>query len=213
MRKSIKTLEEQIDQLTAKVASLEAELAIQKGLVAALLKRIYGPKSEKMSQDQLLMEFLKDEAKKPEAAAGLDAPPAAEIRPIKSRATRISKLSESLKSLPTVVREIIHPEVLAAPDEFRLLGEETSERLHVKPSAFTLEIIKRLTHVRKNEIDAVPLTPPLAPCLLPGSVLTPSLGAHLLTQKFCYHSTFYREEWKLRAAYGIELTRNLMCSW
>jgi len=43
--------------------------------------------------------------------------------------------------------------------------------------------------------------------------LTPSLGAHLLTQKFCYHSTFYREEWKLRAAHGIELTRNLMCSW
>ncbi len=159
------------------------------------------------------MEFLKNEAKKPEAAAGLDAPPAAEIRPIKSRATRISKLSESLKSLPTVVREIIHPEVLAAPDQFRLLGEETSERLHVKPAAFTLEIIKRLTHVRRNEIDAVPLTPPLEPCLLPGSVLTPSLGAHLLTRKFRYHSTFYREQWKLRAAHGIELTRNLMCSW
>ena len=111
------------------------------------------------------------------------------------------------------MREIIHPEVLAAPDDFRLLGEETSERLHVKPSAFTLEIIKRLTHVRKNEVDAVPLTPPLAPCLLPGSVLTPSLGAYLLTQKFCYHSTFYREQWKLKAAHGIELTRNLMCSW
>ena len=125
----------------------------------------------------------------------------------------MSKLSESLKSQPTVVREIIHPDVLAAPDDFRLLGEETSERLHVKPAAFTLEIIKRLTHVRKNEVDAIPLTPPLAPCLLPGSVLTPSLGAHLLTQKFCYHSTFYREQWKLKAAHGIELTRNLMCSW
>ena len=159
------------------------------------------------------MEFLNDEAKKAEAADGNDVPPAAETLPAKSRAVRTSKLSESLKSLPTVVREIIHPDVLAAPDDFRLLGEETSERLHVKPSAFTLEIIKRLTHIRKNEIDAVPLTPPLDPCLLPGSVLTPSLGAHLLTQKFCYHSTFYREEWKLRAAYGIEMTRNLMCSW
>jgi transposase len=131
----------------------------------------------------------------------------------KTRARRVSKLSESLKGLPTIVREIIHPEVLAAPDDFRLLGEEISERLHVKPTALTLEIIKRLTHVRKNEVDAVPLTAPLAPCLLPGSVLTPSLGAHLLTQKFCYHSTFYREQWKLKASHGIELTRNLMCSW
>ena len=159
------------------------------------------------------MEFLKDETKKPDAAAGTDLPPAAEVLPPKTRARRVGKLSASLKGLPTVTREIIHPAVLAAPDDFRLLGEETSERLHVKPAAFTLEIIKRLTHVRKNEIDAIPLTPPLEPCLLPGSVLTPSLGAHLLTQKFCYHSTFYREEWKLRAAYGIELTRNLMCSW
>lgn len=166
-----------------------------------------------MSHDQLLLEFLKDEAKKPAAAAGTDVAPAAEILPPKTRARRVSKLSASLKGLPTVTREIIHPEVLAAPDDFRLLGEETSERLHVTPAAFTLEIIKRLTHVLKNEIDAIPLTAPLEPCLLPGSVLTPSLGAHLLTQKFCYHSTFYREQWKLRAAHGIELTRNLMCSW
>jgi transposase len=164
------------------------------------------------------MEFLSEEAKKPAAAAGNEEPPAAEILvadtpATKPRARRANKLSESLKGLPTVVREIIHPEVLAAPGDFRLLGEETSERLHVKPAAFTLEIIKRLTHVRKNEVDAIPLTPPLEPCLLPGSVLTPSLGAYLLTQKFCYHSPFYREQWKLKAAHGIELTRNLMCSW
>lgn len=156
------------------------------------------------------MQFLEEEAKKPAAAAPADQGPAADSKP---RARRASKLSESLRNLPTVVREIIHPDVLAAPGEFRLLGEEVSERLHVKPAAFTLEIIKRLTHVRKNEIDAIPLTAPLAPCLLPGSVLTPSLGAYLLTQKFCYHSPFYREQWKLKAAYGIDLTRNLMCSW
>lgn len=169
-----------------------------------------------MSHEQLLLELLGDEAKKPEAAAPEDQGPAAESqdqKEPKTRARRTNKLSESLKGLPTVVREIIHPDVLAAPDDFRLLGEEISERLHVKPTALTLEIIKRLTHVRKNEVDAVPLTAPLAPCLLPGSVLTPSLGAYLLTQKFCYHSTFYREQWKLEAAHGVELTRNLMCSW
>jgi transposase len=191
---------------------LKAELAIQKGIVEALLKRIYGPRSEKMDHNQLLMQFLNDEAKKSAAAAPADQGPAAET-PAKARARRTNKLSESLRGLPTITREIIHPDVLAAPDDFRLIGEEVSERIHVKPLALTLEIIKRLTHVRKNEIDAVPVTAPLARCLLPGSVLTPSLGAHLLTQKFCYHSTFYREQWKLKAAHGIELTRNLMCSW
>ena len=193
---------------------LKAELSTQKALVAALLKRLYGTKSEKMSHDQLLMEFLKDEAKKPAAAAGNDVPPAAETtRADKQRTTRSNKLSDSLKGLPTITRVITAPEVLKAPDDYRLLGEEVSERLHVKPQALTVEIIKRLVHVRKGDPDAKPVTPPLEPCLLPGSVLTPSLGAYLLTQKFCYHSTFYREEWKLRAAHGIELTRNLMCSW
>ncbi len=94
-----------------------------------------------------------------------------------------------------------------------LAKRKLGNRLHVSPACFTVEIIKRLTQVRKNAPDAVPVTPALEPCLLPGSVLTPSLGAYLLTQRFCYHSTFYREQWKLKAAHGIELTRNLMCSW
>ena len=159
------------------------------------------------------MDFLGDEAGKPEAADGGELLPAAETPDRKKRARRTNKLGESLKGLPTTTREIVHPEVLAHPELFRRISEETSERLHVSPAAFTLEIIKRLVHVRKDDPDAAPLTAPLEACLLPGSVLTPSLGAYLLTQKFCYHSPFYREEWKLRAAHGIELTRNLMCSW
>lgn len=94
-----------------------------------------------MDHNQLLMEFLEEEAKKPEAAAPSDEGPAAENPASRLRDRRTNKLSESLKSLPTVVREIVHPDVLAAPDEFRLLGEEISERLHVKPAAFTLEVI------------------------------------------------------------------------
>jgi transposase len=196
------------------VASLEAELAIQKGIVAALLKRIYGAKSERMDHDQLLLELLGNGEQQAAAPAAADPAPEAPADPAKKpRARRSNKLSDSLKGLPTTTRTIIHPDVLAHPELFRLIGEETSERLHVSPAAFTLEIIRRLTHVRAGDPDAVPLTPPLEPCLLPGSVLTPSLGAYLLTQKFCYHSPFYREQWKLRAAHGIVLTRNLMCSW
>ncbi|MDB4406048.1 hypothetical protein N9191_01975, partial [bacterium] len=69
---------EQNKMLLQKVAVLEEELQLQKDLVAALLKRLYGAKSEKLSHDQLLLTFLEDEAKNPEAADGNEDPPAAE---------------------------------------------------------------------------------------------------------------------------------------
>ena len=184
--------------------------------MSALLTRIYGAKSEKMDRDQLLLAFLEDEAKKHEAAGGEEDAPAADPElktKRRKKATRSNRLIESLEGLPTIERVITDPEVLANPELFRLLEEEVSVRLHANPATFTRELIKRQTHVRRGDPDAVPFTPPLKPCLLPGSVLTPSMGAYLLTQKFCYHSTFYREQWKLRAAHGIVLTRNVMCGW
>lgn len=213
LSKTIDPKDQQIEKLTAEVTELRRELQLQKDLVAALLKRLYGAKSEKLSTDQLLLAFLEDEAKKPHAADPENQGPAAEANTKKKRARRTNKLGDSLKDLPTTERTIIAPEVREAPENYRLIGEEVSERLHVNPATFTREVIKRLTHVRKNDPDAVPITPPLEPCLLPGSVLTPSLGALLLTEKFCYHQPFYRQEWRLKATHGIVLTRNLMCSW
>ena len=199
--------------LRNRIASLEAELQQQKDLVAALLKRLYGSKSEQLSRDQLLMTFLEDEAKKPDAAESKEKGPAAEIQTKAPRAKRTSKLADSLKGLPTTERIIISDEVLKNPEDYRLIGEEVSERLHVSPAAFTREVIRRQTHVRRCDPDAVPVTPPLDPCLLPGSILTPSLAAYLLTEKFCYHQPFYRLEWRLRATHGIELRRDIMCNW
>lgn len=72
-----------------------------------------------MSHDQLLMEFPRVETKRPEASAGAAAPPAADedtAAPFKTRSRRTNKLFDSLKGLPTTVREIIHPAVLAAQD-------------------------------------------------------------------------------------------------
>ena len=204
---------EQTEKLTARIAALEAELRLQKDIVAELLKRLYGARSEKVSTAQLLLAFLEDGAKKPGAAGGEDAPPAAEPARKKPPQGRQQKLRDSLKNLPTVTREIVPPEVAASPGSYRRIGEQTSERLEVSPSTFTRHVTVRPTFVPKGDPYAVPVTAPLPPPLLPGSVLTASLGAHILTEKFCYHQPFWRQEWKLRATCGLELSRNLMCHW
>lgn len=206
------SLIDEVTGLRKENTTLRQELQQQKDIIEALLKRLYGTSSEKMSTDQLLLAFLKDEPKKPEAADGPEEPPAANSKAKKKpRTTRPQKLKDSLKSLPTVTKEIIPAEVLAHPASYRRIGEEVSERLKVSPNVFTRHLTIRPTYVKKDELDTAPITAPLEPSLLPGSILTPSLGAYLLTEKFCYHQPFQRLEWRLRAAHGIELSRGMMC--
>ena len=206
--------DEEIRELTARVGVLEAKLEIKDGIIAELLKRLYGAKSEKIDTAQLLLDLLGDEPEKPDAAECQDTP-AAQPEPgeKKPRKPRRQKLRDSLKNLPTITIEIIPPEVLAAPDAYRRIGKEESERLEVSPATFTRHVTVRPTYVKKNDPEAKPTTAPIPIPLLEGSVLTASLGAHLLTEKFCYHQPFWRQEWKLRATHGIELSRNLMCHW
>jgi transposase len=208
--------DDDVKKLAEENAELRAELQLQKGLVAELLKRLYGAKSEKVDSAQLLLDLLGDGPKKPDAADVQDAP-AAEPGPEEKKAgkkkPRRQKLRDSLKNLPTVTTEIIPPEVLDDPGAYRRIDQEVSERLEVSPAAFTRHVTVRPTYVKRGDPEAKPTTAPLPPALLEGSVLTASLGAHLLTEKFCYHQPFWRQEWKLRATCGIELSRNLMCHW
>ena len=206
--------DDEAKKLTAKVDALEAKLEIKDGIIAELLKRIYGAKSEKLDTSQLLLDLLGDGPKKPDAAGPEDAP-AAEPTPEKKKPKkpRRQKLRDSLKALPTITTEIVPREVLDAPDDYRRIGQEKSERLEVGPATFTRHVTIRPTYVKKSDPEAVPTTAPLPVPLLEGSVLTASLGAHILTEKFCYHQPFWRQEWRLRATHGIEISRNNMCHW
>lgn len=210
---SIKTPEQLVEDLRAEVATLRSEIKQHKAIISELLKRLYGSRSEQLDANQLMLLLSDDDAKKPGAAGFGGQEPEVESRSCKPRAKRSNKLSDSLRGLPSIERVVVAPEVAANPEAYRLIGEEVSERLHVSPQSFTREIIRRQTHVRRGDLDGGPVTAPLEPCLLPGSVLTPSLGAMLLTEKFCYHQPFYRLEWRLRATHGIQLRRDLMCSW
>ena len=200
----------QNELLRAENARLREELQLQKDLVGELLKRIYGSSSEKLSTDQLLLKFMEDGAKK--FAAAETSEPAAETQTEKKprkKSTRKQRLKDSMAQLPTITKEIVPEEVLQNPDLYRQIGEERSERLEVSPSSFTRHVTLRPTFVKKADYDNAPTTAPLPLSLLPGSVLTPSLGAWLLTEKFCYQ----RLEWRLKHAHGIGLSRSMMCHW
>ena len=212
-RETIVKLLARVEKLEAGWEAKDAELKTKDAIIESLLHRLYGSKSEKLDADQLLLAFLQEEApKKPEATGSEEDGPAAGA-PKKKKKPRTQKLRNSLQGLPTHTTEILPDEVLADPGSYRRIGELRSERLEISPAAFTLHITVRPTFVRKDGPEAAPTTAALPTPLLENSVLTPSLGAHLLTEKFCYHQPFARQEWKLRATHGIEISRNVMCGW
>jgi transposase len=55
-------------------------------------------------------------------------------------------------------------------------------------------------------------TTPMPPMILPRSICTPSLIAHIVTDKFCYGLPLYRQE-ERSARLGFRIDRGSMCRW
>lgn len=104
--------------------------------------------------------------------------------------------------------------------EMSRIGEESSEKLEMLPAQFWV-----LRHVRYKYackhcegvecVDSNESAVKLAPVpvqILPKTIATPSLLAHIFVSKFADALPFYRQE-KQFLRYGIPLTRATMCTW
>lgn len=205
--------DEVIARLTAMNQRLAQENELLKQRIDSLLRRIYGSKSEQIDPGQLELLLEGTEAKKPEAAGDAvqeDEPAAPAKAPRKPRTNRLRK---SMESLPIVEERLVPPEVAANPTEYRKIREEITERLEMEPAQYRRRQFIREIYQRIDEPEEAPITPALPKPLLEGSVLSASLLADILDKKYCQHLPFYRQEWVLRHAHGLEISRNLLCHW
>jgi transposase len=200
-------------ELLDRIDRLEAELKREREKVEYLIRQLYGSKSEKLDAAQLELLLDADGAKKPDAAGPEEEGPAAEDKPGRRGKRRKQRLRDSMAGLPERVEELIPEEVRADPAGYDRLGEERSERLRVDPARYWRDVLVRPWFVRRGDPDAKPVIAPLPPALLESSVLSASLGANLLNAKFVLHQPFYRQQWALLHAHGIDLDRTLMCHW
>lgn len=208
---SEKQLRAEITRRDEEIARLKTENELLREKLDLLLRKLFGSSSEKLDTAQLELLLEGDGVKKPEAAGGDEDAPAAEPEAPRSKRQRSRpKLPEDIE----VIERVVDPEeVEAQPGAWRQLGQEVSERLAFAPSRYWLERTIRRTWVKRGEPDLSPVTAPLEPCLLEGSLLSPSLAAGLITAKFCDHLPFYRQAWILSTRHGIEISRQNMCHW
>jgi len=97
---------------------------------------------------------------------------------------------------------------------YKKIGEETSERLCIKPIEFYVERIIRYTYAANCDCSEKAIHSGAVPNqVIPKSIASPSLLAQVLASKFCDALPFYRQENILRKREGIDISRATMARW
>jgi len=203
--------------MTEREAALEKELSesrLQNKLlrekVDALVRLIYGSKSEKLDPDQLmLLEGL--DSKKAEAPDQADKP---DTGATPSKAPRRKPEGPRIPDHLPVKEEVIEPELVKAePEAWRHIGDEVSERLDYEPARFSKHRLIRRKYVCKDSPYAPPIIAPLPPTLQERCLAKPSLIAQVVVSKYADHQPLYRQEQIYKQRYGVELPRQTLCRW
>lgn len=207
----------QLDELRKSYALLQQEHELQR-------RRIFEAKAERIDPSQLELEFEKTKAALDDmqkqlaeaaAAVGIELPPPPPA-PKKQKPTGRRKLDASM--LPVERIEIPDPamEMLVASGEAEVIGaDESSSLMHRRSSMVRLVVAKktyRLTKADDGERSTTLVTANAPPTIIDRSIGTPSLFAHIITDKFDRGLPLYRQEEELDDI-GIPIDRSLMSRW
>jgi transposase len=197
-------------QLLAKIETLEKENALLRQKIDALVRRLFGAKSEKLDPAQLLLLLQGlDEPKKAPEPVTAEVPRRSKV-PSPPREKRAPRLPEHLP----VIEEIIEPELVkVAPQDWRRIGEEVSEKLDDEPARFLRRRTVRPKYVRRAEPEATPIVAPLPESILERSIVAPGLLAQIVVSKYCDHLPLYRQEAIYWHRHQVWLPRQTMAEW
>lgn len=217
----IKDLHNQMAEMAEMAGRSECENKLLRERVKYLQQQLYCRKSEKFSlldddySPSFLFSDLSEESKE-------EAEPLVEEVTIPSYKRKKRGRKRLPESLPRI--EVVHD---LSKEEKRCgcgceksrIGEEVSEQMEMQPARFRVVrhirykyACKNCQGVDKEESEkSVTIAPPPIQ-LIPKSIATPSLLAHILVSKYSDSLPFYRQEQQF-LRYGFKLSRSSMCNW
>ncbi len=140
-------------ELLARIADLEKENALLRQKIDLLVRKLFGTSSEKLDPAQLsllLQDGEQSPGKAPEPVV-TEAPRRSTV-PLPPSTKRTPRLPEHL---PVIEEVIVPAPVQAAPQDWRRIGEEVSERLDFEPARFLRRRTVRPKYVRRGLVDVV----------------------------------------------------------
>ena len=208
----------QLEELRKSYAILQQEFELQR-------RRIFEAKAERLDSKQLELEFEKTKAAldamqeklaEAAAAAGVTAPPAPPpgTSP-KRKPTGRRKLDDSALPVEKVVLADPAMEALVRSGEAEIIGADVSSSLKYRRASMVRFVTEKPTYrVLKNAdgTETTLVTAAMPPTIIPRSIGTPSLYAHIATDKFDRGLPLYRQEEEFGFA-GVDLDRGMMSRW
>lgn len=208
--KDPEALKDMVVDLLTDIEAKEWELQRTRHALVRLLRWRYGPRRERVDENQLFLWALE------QVGTGRDLAEAPAPKP--ASASSEKRKGHGRKALP---RELKRKRVIydlpedqrqcpECREALRLLGEEVSERLEYVPaSLYVLEEVCRKYACAKG-CTVVTAGKPMQPIEkgLPG----PGLLAHVVVNKYADHLPLHRQAGMFER-HGVELSRSTLCDW
>lgn len=199
--------EQQIAELTAKLSWFEEQFRLSQ-------QKRFGCSSEQTNRGQMQ---LFNEAEK-EAKSSSPEPTMEEIT--YQRRKKQGRREAQIKDLPVETIEYrLSPEEQVCSccgGDLHEMSTEVRQELKIIPAQ--VSVVKHVRYVyacrrcEREDIKTPIVTAPMPAPVLPGSLVSPSAMAHIMTQKYVEGMPLYRQEQQL-ARLGIELSRQTLANW
>jgi transposase len=199
------------DTLAAERDALSAQNERLRHLLRKLQRMQFGPRSERLPEEQLQFAFEEIEA----SIAGNEAE--AEKHSLELRRRRAARRRAGRGRLPAHlprIEQALMPESTACPccrSEMVEIGCDTAERLDVIPAQFRVLVTKR-PKLACRACTGVVLQAPTPARLVEGGIPTEATVAHVLVSRYADHMPLYRQAQAL-ARQGIEIGREVLAGW
>jgi transposase len=156
------------EKLGGKVEALERENRILGDKINYLLKQLFGSKSEKIDPNQLTLLL---EAQEQIAAEAEEIEEAQEMAPARRAAKRRPRSQRLPDDLPVETVVIEPEEVLAHPEAYKRIGEETTVELDVVAAKFFKRVTIRPKSARIEDRSLPPVVAPAPKRIIENSLL------------------------------------------
>ena len=184
--------------------------------IRLLQKELFGRKTERhpnVDQKQLLL-FDEENANDPETD---DTPTKVTVPEYTRKKRGRKKLPEELPRVEVVLDIDDDEKICGCGCELSHIGQDKSEKLEIIPAKVQVIRYIRKKYACKNcegvEDDGPTVRiAPLPPQIIPKSIATPGLLAHIIVSKFEDALPFYRQE-KILRRMGVDLPRSTLCNW